>query len=249
LTSEYLDYVVDESVQIYGGYGYSEEYPAEMAYRDARINRIFEGTNEINRLLIPGMLLKRAMKGQLPLLQASQKLQEELLGGPSLDESEESLFSREHAIVKSLKKIALMAAGLAVQKYMMALEEQQEILCHISDIVMLAWAAESALLRTQKLAATQGEEKSCDYITMTRLYCNDAIGKADHHAREILAAVSDGDMLRTNLAALRRFVKFLPLNTIELRQQIADTMLSAGNILIKLTAKTPRKGRYAVSTF
>jgi len=228
LTSEYLDYVVDESVQIYGGYGYSEEYPAEMAYRDARINRIFEGTNEINRLLIPGMLLKRAMKGQLPLLQAAQKLQDELLAGPSFEESEESLFSREQGIVKNLKKIALMTAGLAVQKYMMELEEQQEILCHISDVVMLAWASESALLRTQKLVASQGEEKSRDYVTMTRLYCNDAIAKAEHHAKEILAAVSDGDMLRTNLAALRRFVKFVPLNTIELRQQIAGTMLAAG---------------------
>jgi acyl-CoA dehydrogenase-like protein len=220
--------VVDESVQTYGGYGYSEEYPAEIAYRDARINRIFEGTNEINRLLIPGMLLKRAMKGQLPLLQASQKLQEEVLAMPSMEEGEESLFAREQTIVKNLKKIALMAAGLAVQKYMMALEEQQEILCHISDIVMLTWAAESALLRTEKLVASRGEEKARDYITMTKIYCNDAIGKAEHHAKEILAAVSDGDMLRTNLAALRRFVKFAPLNTIELRQQIADTMLAAG---------------------
>jgi alkylation response protein AidB-like acyl-CoA dehydrogenase len=228
LTSEYLDYVVDESVQTYGGYGYSEEYPAEIAYRDARINRIFEGTNEINRLLIPGMLLKRAMKGQLPLLQASQKLQEEVLAMPSMEEGEESLFAREQTIVKNLKKIALMAAGLAVQKYMMALEEQQEILCHISDIVMLTWAAESALLRTEKLVASRGEEKARDYITMTKIYCNDAIGKAEHHAKEILAAVSDGDMLRTNLAALRRFIKFAPLNTIELRQQIADTMLAAG---------------------
>jgi alkylation response protein AidB-like acyl-CoA dehydrogenase len=228
LTSEYLDYVVDESVQIYGGYGYSQEYPAEIAYRDARINRIFEGTNEINRLLIPGMLLKRAMKGQLPLLQAAEKLQEELLALPSMEEVEDSLFSREQAIVKNLKKIALMTAGIAVQKYMMQIEEQQEILCHISDIVMVAWGAESALLRTQKLVASQGEAKARDYISMTRVYCNDAVSLAENHAKEILAAVSEGDMLRTNLAALRRFVKFPPLNTIELRQQIADTMLNAG---------------------
>jgi alkylation response protein AidB-like acyl-CoA dehydrogenase len=228
LTSEYLDYVVDESVQIYGGYGYSQEYPAEIAYRDSRINRIFEGTNEINRLLIPGMLLKRAMKGQLPLLQAAEKLQEELLAFPSMEESEDSLFSREQSIVKNLKKIALMTAGLAVQKYMMQIEEQQEILCHISDIVMVAWGAESALLRTQKLVASNGEEKARDYINMTRVYCNDAVSLAENHAKEILAAISEGDMLRTNLAALRRFVKFPPLNTIGLRQQIADTMLNAG---------------------
>jgi alkylation response protein AidB-like acyl-CoA dehydrogenase len=228
LTSEYLDYVVDESVQIYGGYGYSQEYPAEMAYRDSRINRIFEGTNEINRLLIPGMLLKRAMKGQLPLLSAAQKLQDELLAFPSIEEPEETLFSREQKIVDSIKKIALLTAGLAVQKYTAQLEEQQEILCHISDIVMIAWAAESALLRTQKLFASQGEEKARETIKMTRIYCNDAVSKVENHAKEILAAVSDGDMLRTNLAALKRFLKFQPLNTIVLRQEIADVMLNAG---------------------
>ena len=228
LTSEYLDYVVDESVQIYGGYGYSQEYPAEMAYRDSRINRIFEGTNEINRLLIPGMLLKRAMKGQLPLLSAAQKLQDELLGFPSMEDGEEKLFSREQKIVEGIKKIALLTAGLAVQKYMMQLEEHQEILCHISDIVMIAWAAESALLRTQKLLASQGEEKARDYIKMTQIYCNDAVSAVENHAKEILAAVSDGDMLRTNLAALKRFLKFQPLNTIVLRQEIADVMLNAG---------------------
>lgn len=228
LTSEYLDYVVDESVQIYGGYGYSQEYPAEMAYRDSRINRIFEGTNEINRLLIPGMLLKRAMKGQLPLLSAAQKLQDELLGFPSMEEAEETLFSREQKIVESIKKIALLTAGLAVQKYMMQLEEHQEILCHISDIVMIAWAAESALLRTQKLLASQGEEKARESIKMTQIYCNDAVSAVENHAKEILAAISDGDMLRTNLAALKRFLKFQPLNTIVLRQEIADVMLAAG---------------------
>jgi hypothetical protein len=228
LASEHLDYVVDEGVQIFGGYGYSEEYPVEMAYRDSRINRIFEGTNEINRLLIPGMLLKRAMKGDLPLLAAAQKLQDELLAFPSLDEEEETQFSRERKIVGNIKKIALLTAGLAVQKYMMELENQQEILCHISDIVMIAYAAESALLRTEKLLANQGEGKAGDYIKMTRIYCNDAVGKVEHHAKEILAAISEGDMLRTHLAALKRFVKFSPVNTIQLRQELADVMLNAG---------------------
>ena len=228
LASEHLDYVVDEGVQIFGGYGYSEEYPVEMAYRDARINRIFEGTNEINRLLIPGMLLKRAMKGQLPLLAAAQKLQDDLLAFPSMEEEEETLFSREKKIIQNIKKVALLTAGLAVQKYMMQLEEQQEILCHISDIVMMAYAGESALLRAQKLHGSQGEQKAADYIAMTKLYCNDAIGKVEHHAKEILAAVSEGDMLRTNLAAMKRFLKFQPLNTIPLRQEIADVMLKTG---------------------
>ncbi len=228
LSSEIVDYVVDEAVQIYGGYGYSEEYPVEMAYRDSRINRIFEGTNEINRLLIPGMLLKRAMKGQLPLLAASQKLQDDLLGFAPMDEDEETLLSREKKIVKNLKKVALMAAGLAVQKYMMELEEQQEVLSHISDIVMLVWAAESAVLRTEKLVARDGEEKPRHYIAMTKVYCNDAIRSAETHAADVLAAVSEGDMLRTNLAALKRFAKSVPLDTITLRRQIANAMLEAG---------------------
>jgi hypothetical protein len=227
LASEFLDYVADESVQIYGGYGYSQEYPAEMAYRDSRINRIFEGTNEINRLLITGMLLKRAMKGQLPLLSASQKLQDDLLGFPSMDEEEETIFSREEKAVKSMKKVALMTAGLAVQKYMMQLEEQQEILTHISNIVMEVYAAESALLRTRKLMLNQGEEEARDYILMTKVYVNDAIHRVEGHAKEILAAVSEGDMLRTNLAALKRFVKSTPMNTIEPRQKIAEAMLAA----------------------
>jgi hypothetical protein len=228
LASEHLDYVVDEGVQIFGGYGYSEEYPVEMAYRDSRINRIFEGTNEINRLLIPGMLLKRAMKGQLPLLAAAQKLQEELLSFPSGEEEEETFLSREQKIVQSIKKVALLTAGLAVQKYMAQLEEQQEILCHISDIVMIAWAAESVLLRSQKFLAAHGEEKARDFIKITQVYCNDAVGTVERHAKEILAAVSEGDMLRTNLAALKRFLKFSPINTIPIRQELADLMLNAG---------------------
>jgi hypothetical protein len=226
LCSEFLDYVTDESVQVYGGNGYSAEYPAEMAYRDSRINRIFEGTNEINRLLITGMLLKRAMKGQLPLFAAAQKLQEELLGMMP-EATDEGTFSREKNIVSNIKKIALMAAGLAVQKYLTQIEEQQEILGHISDIVMEAWAAESVLLRTEKMLKTQGEEKVQIPLLMSQVYVNDAIGRVERHAKEILAAISEGDMLRTNLAALRRFLKFMPINTIESRQTIANFMLQA----------------------
>lgn len=226
LGSEFLDYVVDEGVQIFGGYGYSREYPVEMPYRDSRINRIFEGTNEINRLLIVGMLMKRAMKGELPLLAAAQKLQDELLGFPGMEEEEDRPFAREEKAVKNMKKIALMAAGLAAQKYMMALEEQQEVMGHISDIVMETWASESALLRAKKVTAS-GEHNAESYTLMTRCYINDAIGRIEQHAKDVLAAVSEGDMLRTNLAALRRFLKFAPLNTIDLRRKIADTMLEA----------------------
>jgi alkylation response protein AidB-like acyl-CoA dehydrogenase len=226
--SEFLDYVVDEGVQIFGGYGYSQDYPVERAYRDSRINRIFEGTNEINRLLIMGMLLKRAMKGQLPLFAATQKIQDEVLSLPTMEEEEESLFSREQKIVRNIKKVALLTAGLAVQKYMAALEEQQEILTYISNIVMEAWATESALLRTRKLVESRGEEKAQQYILITKTYANDALNRVENHAKEVLAAVSEGDLLRTNLAALRRFLKFTPINTIENRQQLANTMLAAG---------------------
>ena len=214
-------------MQIFGGYGYSQEYPVEMAYRDARINRIFEGTNEINRLLIMGMLMKRAMKGELPLLKAAQKLQDELLGFPGLDEDEDRPFAREEKAVKSMKKVGLLTAGLAVQKYMMALEEEQEVMSRISDIVMETWASESALLRAKKITSVMGETKAEPYTMMAKCYINDAIGRVEAFARDVLAAVSEGDMLRTNLAAMRRFLKFAPLNTIEIRRKVADHMLGA----------------------
>ena len=228
LGSEFLDYVVDEAVQIYGGLGYSQEYPVEMAYRDSRINRIFEGTNEINRLLITGMLLKRAMKGQLPLFTAAKQLQDELLSSSGMEEEADGLLARELKIVRNMKKIALLTAGLAVQKYMSAIEEQQEILSGISDIVMETFAGESALARTLKIAAAQGEEKARNYILMTRVYLNDALNRVESHAKEVLAAVAEGDELRTHLAALRRFLKTVPVNTIELRQQLADVVREAG---------------------
>jgi alkylation response protein AidB-like acyl-CoA dehydrogenase len=227
LASEIVDYVVDESVQIFGGYGYSQEYPVEMPYRDARINRIFEGTNEINRLLILGMLLKRAMKGELPLMAAAQKLQDEVLGFSGVEEESDGLLAREQKAVRNIKKLGLLTAGLAIQKYMTAIEEEQEILSMLSDIVMEAFAAESALLRTLKMAEKSGPEKAAPYVMMTQVYVNDAIGRVESRAKDVLAAISEGDMLRTNLAAMKRFLKFAPLNTIELRRKIADKMLQA----------------------
>jgi alkylation response protein AidB-like acyl-CoA dehydrogenase len=227
--SEIVDYVVDEAVQIFGGYGYSQEYPVEMPYRDARINRIFEGTNEINRLLILGMLLKRAMKGELPLMAAAQKLQDEVLGFSGMEEESDGLLARESKIVRNMKKLALLTAGLALQKYMMSIEEEQEILSNLSDIVMEAFAAESALLRTLKMSENSGSDKSAPYVMMTQVYINDAISRVEARTKDVLAAISEGDMLRTNLAAMKRFLKFTPINTIELRRKIADRMLEANS--------------------
>jgi alkylation response protein AidB-like acyl-CoA dehydrogenase len=226
--SEYCDFVADEMVQIYGGYGYSADYPAERAYRDSRINRIFEGTNEINRMLIPGMLMKRAMSGQLALLPAAQGLMNEVLSPsmPSFDE-DESVLSVEMKLAQNAKKVALMALGTAAQKYMMKLAEQQEILMGVADIITDAFAMESAILRAQKLSAAQGEDAAARYIDMTRVFCNDAVERIEAHAKNTLAGMSEGDELRTLLAALRRFTKLTPMNTIAARQRIADVLIKA----------------------
>jgi len=226
--SEYCDFVVDEMVQIYGGYGYSAHYPAERAYRDSRINRIFEGTNEINRMLIPGRLMKSAMSGKLALLPAAQALMDEVLTPQmaSFDDDDE-LLAAEARLAKNAKKVALMTLGTAAQKYMMALGEQQEILLGIADIIMDAYAMESAILRAQKLAASQGEEAAARYVDMTRVFCNDAVERIEARAKNTLAGMSEGDELRTLLAALRRFTKMTPMNTITARQRIADVLISA----------------------
>jgi len=226
--SEYCGFVADEMVQIFGGYGYSAEYPADRAYRDARINRIFEGTNEINRMLIPGMLMKRAMTGKLALLPAAQKLMQEVLepSMPSFDE-DETVLAAEQKLAQNAKKVALMMLGTAAQKYMMALSEQQEILMGIADIIIDAFAMESAILRAQKLAASQGTEQAARYLDMTRVFCNDAVERIDANAKNTLAGMSEGDELRTMLAALRRFTKLTPMNTIAARREIADQMIKA----------------------
>ncbi len=226
--SEYCDFVADEMVQIYGGYGYSADYPAEKAYRDSRINRIFEGTNEINRMLIPGMLMKRAMTGQLALLPAAQGLMNDILS-PSMQsfDEDEGVLAAEMKLAQNAKKVALMALGTAAQKYMMKLAEQQEILMGIADIIIDAFAMESAILRAQKFAAAQGEEAAARYIDMTRVFCNDAVERVDANAKNTLAGMSEGDELRTLLAALRRFTKLTPMNTIAARQQIADVLIKA----------------------
>jgi len=226
--SEYCDYLADEMVQIFGGYGYSADYPAERAYRDSRINRIFEGTNEINRMLIPGRLMKSALSGKLKLLPAAQALMDEILTPQIMGfDDDEGLLAAETKLAKNAKKVGLMTLGTAAQKYMMTLGDQQEILIGIADIIMDAYAMESAILRTQKLAAAQGEAAAARYIDMTRVFCNDAVERIDARAKNTLAGMAEGDELRTLLAALRRFTKLTPVNTIVARQRIADVMIEA----------------------
>ncbi|HTZ96866.1 MAG TPA: acyl-CoA dehydrogenase family protein [Terriglobales bacterium] len=226
--SEMVDYVVDETVQIYGGYGFVEEYPAERAYRDARINRIFEGTNEINRLIITGFLLKRAMSGQLPLMPAIKKVMDEVLSGPSMSEEAEGLLAEERRLVSQAKKLGLFAVGSATQKYMQAIEDQQEVLGAIADMVIETYAMESAVLRAQKIIERSGEIAAAMPVAMTRVYLTQAMEKIEAAARKVIAAVADGDMLRTQLAILRRLAKYEPFNTIELRRQIAQNVIERG---------------------
>ena len=227
--SEALDRTVDEVVQIYGGYGFVEEYPAERAYRDSRVNRIFEGTNEINRMIISGWLLKRAMTGQLALMPAIKKLMDEVLAGPSLAEPLEGPLAAERSLVANAKKLTLFVAGSASQKYMMALAEEQEILGAISDMVIETFTMESAVLRTQKLIAANGESAAKLPMAMTQVYLAEVINKIESAAKKVTAAVAEGDMLRTQMAILRRLGKHEPVNTIGLRQQIANRVLEAGN--------------------
>src|SRR5579862_3532979 len=226
--SEMIDYVVDETVQIYGGYGFVEEYPAERAYRDARINRIFEGTNEINRLIITGFLLKRGMSGQLPLMPAIKKLMDEVLSGPSAGEDLEGPLAEERKLVGQAKKLGLFVAGAATQKYMQAIQDQQEVMVAIADMVIETYAMESAVLRAQKIAETKGEAAAALPVAMTRVYLSHAMEKIEAAAKKVIAAVAEGDMLRTQLAILRRLAKHEPFNTIELRQQIAQKIIDRG---------------------
>jgi alkylation response protein AidB-like acyl-CoA dehydrogenase len=225
--SEFVCNVVDETVQIYGGCGFVEEYPAERAYRDARINRIFEGTNEINRLVITGFLLKRAMSGHLPLMAAIQKLMEEVLSG-AREESTEGLLAEERKQVGAAKKMGLFAAGVATQKYMQAIQDQQQILGTIANMVIETYAMESAVLRAQKLTSRKSEAGAANAIAMTRVYMSGAMERIESAARTAIAASSDGDALHTQMAILRRLSKHEPFNVIALREKIAQRVIEAG---------------------
>ncbi len=224
--SEMLDFVVDEGVQIFGGYGFHEEYPVCRAYRDSRINRIFEGTNEINRMLIIQMLMKRAMGGQLPLIPAAMKLADEILAGPSFEETPEGVLADEARVVANAKKMFLQAAGGAVQKFREKLADEQELIGALSNMVMEIYAMESCLLRAQKAAAAKGEAATQTMIDAARVFINDAAERVEHEAKRAVAAVHEGDMLTTQMAVLRRFGKRAPVDTIALRRRVAAAVQS-----------------------
>ena len=224
--SEVLDYCVDEAVQIYGGYGFHEDYPVARMYRDSRINRIFEGTNEINRMVIIQMLMKRAMSGVLPLIPAALKLGEELLAGPAFEEAAAGAFGEEERTVERAKKVFLLAAGAAVQKFREDLANHQEIVAALANIVIEVYAMESALRRAQKASAGGESAAAASMADAARVFVYDAMDRIEKEARTALAATADGDTLLTQLAALRRFAKHNPVDTIALRQRVADAVLA-----------------------
>jgi alkylation response protein AidB-like acyl-CoA dehydrogenase len=231
--SEALDYVLDENVQIHGGNGFVKDYSAERFYRDARVNRIFEGTNEINRMLIPGMLIRRAVKGELALIPAARKLQDELLSpsAPGTSFGEPAPLDDELRAIGAFKKVALMVLGTAMQTYGEKLTDEQEVLAYCADILMDIYAAESATLRAAQAAAASNPQAAL-HEAAARVFVNDAAQRIETAARNALAAVSDGDTLRTLLAALRRVLKVTPVNTVALRRTLADAVTRKGGYIL-----------------
>jgi alkylation response protein AidB-like acyl-CoA dehydrogenase len=228
LGSEVLDFVVDEGVQIHGGNGYSDEYVISRAYRDSRINRIYEGTNEINRLLIVDMLLKRAMKGRLNLMGRAMSVQKELLSIPDFGNEDETAFSKELKVVANFKKAILMTAGAAVQKLMMKLESEQEILMNIADMIIITFTAESALLRVVKLAGIRSEAAVQFEKDIMSVYLNDAADQINKFGKDAINAFAQGDEQRMMLLGIKRFTKVQPLNTKDVRRRIADKLIAEG---------------------
>lgn len=227
-SSEMADYIVDEALQIHGGYGYIHDYEIERGYRDNRINRIWEGTNEINRLLIVDMLTKRAMKGRLPVLVAAQKVAGELLTLRPKVEADDGKLTMQQEMVEMSKKIALLVAGAAVQKYMAKLADEQEILALISDIIIEVFAMESALLRALKSMEKAGDEKAQIQKAMVKVYVNDGFNRVEDYAKQVLSAIAEGDTLRTQLSGLKKLTRFTPVNTVALRREVADYTIKMG---------------------
>ncbi|MEC1562715.1 acyl-CoA dehydrogenase family protein [Bacillus haynesii] len=229
--SETLDYIVDEGVQIHGGYGFMQEYEVERAYRDSRINRIFEGTNEINRLIVPGTYMKKAMKGELPLFEKAKALQEELMMLMP-EEPGDGVLEQEKYLLRNAKKTALMIAGLAAQKYGKALDQEQEILVNIADIVSQVYAMEAAILRTEKAIKATGEDKNAQKILYTQIFAQEAFQEIESHAKESLIAMESGDSLRMMLSALRKLTRFTPVNVIEKKRQAAKEVFEAEKYIV-----------------
>jgi alkylation response protein AidB-like acyl-CoA dehydrogenase len=226
--SECLDYAVDEGVQIYGGYGFSADFPMDRAYRDSRINRIFEGTNEINRLLTVDMILKRAMKGELDLMGPAMNVQKELMSIPDFANGEEKLFDAEKKAIANMKKAILMVAGAAVQKFMMSLAKEQEIIMNIADMAIDTYLAESVFLRVQKLTAMNGEAASEVQRNILEVFISDACDRININGKTAINSMAEGDEQRLMLMGLKRFTKFKPVNTKELRRNIAKTLIDEG---------------------
>jgi hypothetical protein len=226
--SEMLDYVVDEGVQIHGGNGFSDEYLISKAYRDSRINRIYEGTNEINRLLTVEMILKKAMKGKLDLMGPAMSVQKELLSIPEFGNDDEDAFAGERKLIINMKKAILMTVGAAVQKLMTNLQHEQEILMNIADMVIETFVAESILLRIIKMADKNGEEASAIQIDMMRCYLNDAIDKVHKSGKEAINSFATGDEQKMMLLGLKRFTKSEPFNSKDARRRIADKLIGEG---------------------
>lgn len=229
--TEVLDYCVDEGVQIHGGYGFMSEYEIENMYRDSRINRIFEGTNEINRLLIPDMLVKKAMKGELPLLQAAAGLQEELMSYYP-EEIEEAPLAQEKHLIGMTRKIILMVAGSALMKYQQAIAKEQELLAYAADMLIELYAMDSIVKRTEKAIAKDGAEKSQQKLDLTTVYVNEAFDKVEAWAREALAAMEEGDDLRMRLSILKKLTRRMPINSVGLKRVIADRVIAAGGYVV-----------------
>ena len=231
LGSETVDYVIDEDLQIHGGNGFVHDYPVEGHYRDARVNRIFEGTNEINRLLIPGMLMKKALKGELPLLAAAKQLQDEIMSpSMAMPEASDAPLVEEARACGVFKKVVLFVAGTAMQKYGVKLEQEQEVLSYLADILIDAYAAESAVLRAQDAAARKIANADA-HADAARITSNEAGGRIELAARSCLAAMAEGDTLRTQLAALRRLMKVTPANTVAMRRRLADASVAKGGYI------------------
>jgi len=225
--SEVLDYVVDETVQVHGGYGYSEEYPAARGYRDSRINRIFEGTNEINRLLTVDMLVKRSMKGRLNLMGPAMAIQKELMTVPEFGEAPTGVLAEELQAIRNAKKAILMTAGMAVQKFMQKLADEQEVIMNLTDMLIEVYTSESAILRTQKLAAMKSEAELQPYIEMTQAYVSDSLERINLYGKHAISAFAEGDELKLLTLGLKRFTKFGLVNTTKLRRDIADRLIAA----------------------
>ncbi|UYZ61814.1 acyl-CoA dehydrogenase family protein [Hymenobacter weizhouensis] len=226
--SEVLDYVVDEGVQVYGGYGFSADYPMDRAYRDSRINRIFEGTNEINRMLAVDMILKKGLKGELDLMGPAQAVQQELMAIPDFNlEEETGLFAAEKKTIQKLKKAILMVAGTAVQKYMNSLAKEQEVLMNIADMAIKVYTAESTLLRVEKEAGVKGEEALATQIDIARVYLYDTVDQVNKFGKDAIATMTEGDEQRLLAMGLKRFTKADLYNAKEARRRIADVLIQA----------------------